>query len=217
MDLVVLTEAPAIKVVATGRVIKCADAALVLEAAGLLAMARQREATTVAQCRVALEDSRALGLREGRAQAGAEFALRLAQAEAARHLTLHALAPTLVEIVADAVAAVLRSADRQQLIASALAAVDGLVKRARWARLRVHPSQAEFARAALAAPGTCALARQMTSVVADAGVGVDDCIFETDLGIADASLGVQIDALRAAIEGAVGELAAPRDAAMGAA
>lgn len=213
MDLVVLTDLPAFKVVATGRVLKHADAAAVVSATELLTQARQRDAMMVVQARTALEQARERGLSEGRAQAHAELAGRLATAEAARQVALHELAPVLAEIVADAVAVVMRSADRQQLIASAVAAVSGLLRQARWARLRVHPTQAAAARAALAAEpadnAASASAAQMASVVPDASVSVDACIFETDVGTADASLSVQIDTLRRAIQDAASQLAVP--------
>jgi len=76
MDLVVLTDAAACKVVATSQVLKHADAASVMEAAQLLVLARQREAATVAQARAAQQQAREQGLKDGREQARAEYAGR---------------------------------------------------------------------------------------------------------------------------------------------
>jgi len=202
MDLVVLTDAAACKVVATSRVLKHADAASVMEAAQLLVLARQREAATVAQARAAQQQAREQGLKDGREQARAEYAGRLAAAEAARHVGLRELSPVLVDIVADAVAVLLRQADRAALLGAAIEAVDGLLKQARWARLRVHPDQADAARAALAAA-----AIPIATVLVDPTLGLDACSFETDVGIADASLQVQLDALRVAVQQAVDGLA----------
>lgn len=202
MDLVVLTDAAACKVVATSRVLKHADAAPVMEAAQLLVLARQREAATVAQARAAQQQAREQGLKDGREQARAEYAGRLAAAEVARHVGLRELSPVLVDIVADAVAVLLRQADRATLLGAAIEAVDGLLKQARWARLRVHPDQADAARMALAAA-----AIPIATVLVDPTLGLDACSFETDVGIADASLQVQLDALRVAVQQAVDGLA----------
>ena len=47
------------------------------------------------------------------------------------------------------------------------------------------------------------------SVIADASVAPDACVFETDIGVADASLSVQLDAIRRVVESAVAQLVEP--------
>lgn len=194
MDLVVLTDLPDCRVVATSRVLKRADAQPVIEATQLLRLARQREAGAEAQAQAIRRQAREEGLREGREQARVEYAARLVAAEAARHAGLRELSPFMIDIVTDAVAVLLRQSDRTALMASAVEAVDGLLKQARWARLRVHPDQVEAARAALEA-GAIPLA----TVVADARMDPLECSFETDVGIADTGLQAQLESVRKAV------------------
>ncbi len=207
MELVVLSAVPGHMVAATGRVIKAADSVQVAQAVELLESAKAIAKERHRLVQDAVQDGHAQGLREGREQARDEYAARLANAEAARHTTLRYLRPALVDTVMQAVELVVRSANRQDLLAKALESVDMLVRQARWARLRVHPSAVDATRAALADHAFGAAAHiDMVGVVADLDVGEDGCIFETDVGIADASLNVQLEALRAAVMAAVNAL-----------
>lgn len=194
MDLVVLTELPGCQLLATGRVLKAPDAGQVMKATELLAYAHRRSAEADGQAGAALARAREEGLAAGRAQARAEYADRLAAAAAARHAGLHSLAPVMVDIVVDALAVMLRQADRAQLWAGALAAVQELLGRARWARMRVHPRQEAVALRALAQAGA-----SFVTVQPDATLGDEECRLETDVGIADAGLQVQLQALRRAV------------------
>jgi type III secretion protein L len=207
MELVVLSALPGHTVAATGRVIKAADSAKVAQALALLESAKAITKERHRLVQEAVQAGHAQGLQTGREQARDEYAARLANAEAARHTTLRYLRPALVDVVMQAVELVVRGTDRQDLLAKALESVDMLVRQARWARLRVHPSAVEAARAALAdhalGPATH---MDIVGVVADADVGLDGCIFETDVGIADASLDVQLEALRVAVAAAVDDL-----------
>ncbi|RQP21323.1 FliH/SctL family protein [Piscinibacter terrae] len=213
MDLVVLIDRPDLTVAHPGRLLKRADANLVTQADELLGRLGARERQMQAQWQQAYETHKQRGLVAGEAQARQEWAERLAAAHAARHIALTDLAPTLVDIVSDAVGLVLRRTDRRQLIASALEAVDDMLRQARWAKLRLHPSQLAAARRALDDVARhVGSGRELVTLVGDALLGEDDCIFETDVGIADASLGVQLAAIRSAVESAVAHLSAQRAA-----
>jgi type III secretion protein L len=212
MDLVVLSALPTHVLAVKGAVIKGADATRVLPVTDALAMAKQlgvEQNNLVAQ---AMATAHHKGLLAGRAQAAAEYAGKLAKAEAARHAALRELQPALVDMVIQAVEVVVRQQDRQQLLVSALNAVDGLIRQARWARLRVHPSAAEAARAALAQTVGGMSPNQIVSVIPDAEMDVDGCVFETDIGMADGSLNVQLRALRVAVQAAFAALSSSTDA-----
>ncbi len=206
MDLVVLIDLPDFTVASKSRLLKKAQAGAVTEAADLLVRARSRDELMLKQTLNGYEQARQRGRRQGTAQAQAEWSGRLAAAAAARQVALRDLAPAMVDMVVDATAVVLRSANRRQLMAGALQAMDGLLKQARWARLRVHPSQAEMARTALGEFDAKQCGAGLVTVIADPTVQPEDCIFETDVGIADAGLGVQLAAIRSALEAAVASL-----------
>jgi type III secretion protein L len=211
MDLVVLIDQPGFTAVSAGRVLKQSEAASVTQADELLRRASERVRRLRSRLKQAHEEERVRARQDGELQAKQEWAARLAAVKAAHHVTLNDLAPLLVDIVFDAVTQVLGQTDPLQLMQSALQAVNGMLKQARWARLRVHPSQVETARLALAgfSADTVAVA-QMLTVIPDASVPLQGCVFETDIGIADASLDLQLAAIRTAVESAVAELAQQR-------
>ena len=212
MDLVVLVDQPDFTVTSGSRVIKRRSVATVSQAAQMLQCAQEHDQLMREKSLQSYEQERARGYSQGLLEAQEEWAHRLAMAQAARHLALKDLAPTLVDIVVDGVSVILKNADPQQLMASALSSVSDLIKQARWARLRVHPQQADVARSALEAFAQQAgSAFEWVSVVADASVAPDACVFETDSGIADASLSVQLGAIRRAVESAVAQMVEPVD------
>ncbi|MBA2723607.1 MAG: type III secretion system stator protein SctL [Methylibium sp.] len=203
MDLVVLIDLPELTVASKSRLLKKADAEHLTQAADVLERTRARDQLMLKQTLNGYEQARQRGRRQGLAQAEAEWAGRLAAAAAAKQLALRDLAPTMIDLVVDATALVLRNADRRQLMTAALQAVDGLLKQARWARLRVHPSQADAARETLGEFDARHSGAALITVVPDPSLKPEDCIFETDVGIADASLDVQLGAIRSALEKAV--------------
>ena len=210
MDLVVLVDRPDFTVTSASRVIKRHDVATVSQAAQMLQRAQEHGELMREKTLQSYEQERTRGYNQGILEAQEEWAQRLATAQAARHLALTDLAPTLVDIVVDGVSVILKNADPQQLMASALATVSDLIKQARWARLRVHPQQADAARSMLDTFAQQAGSKlDWVSVVADASVAQDACVFETDSGISDASLSVQLGAIRRAVESAVAQMVEP--------
>jgi type III secretion protein L len=207
MDLVVLVDQPDFTVTSASRVIKRHDVATVLQAAEVLQRAQEHGQLMREKSLQGYEQERTSGYNQGLLQAQEEWAQRLAVAQSARYLALKDLAPTLVDIVVDGVSVILKNADRQQLMASAMSSVADLIKQARWARLRVHPQQADDARSMLDTfaqqSGT---SLDWVSVIEDASLALDACVFETDIGIADASLSVQLAAIRRAVESAVAQM-----------
>lgn len=194
-------DVPAQHLAATSRVIKAADGVAVLQAVELLSGMRERDEEHRTSCARALAEARSEGRVSGRLRGRSELAAQIAAAAVARHAALSALAPVLTEIALEAAAAVVHGIDRQQCFGTALGAVQEMVQRARWARLRVHPGAADAAGAALRTAGP---AWQIATVVPDDTLAADGCVLETDFGIADASLSVQLEALRHAIAAAVG-------------
>ena len=206
MDMVVLIDIPGFCVLNRSRLLKSADVPAVTEVSDLLRRAQERDKLMLEQTMTVYEQARQSGLQDGLNEAQALMAARLASAAAAKQLALAELSPTLVDIVAGAMLLLLKNADRSQLLSSSFEAVSGLLKRSQWAELRVHPSQADIARRTLSQSSASFGALTPVTVVADATLKPDDCIFETDVGIADASLSVQLQAINTAFEAAISSL-----------
>jgi type III secretion protein L len=69
--------------------------------------------------------------------------------------------------------------------------------------LRVSPDDAEAAREGLAGVAELQTLGTTVEVQVDASLAPGSCIFESDMGVVDASLSTQLDALRAAMARAV--------------
>lgn len=208
MDLVVLINQPDFTVTSGSRIVKGKDIVIVAQTAEILQGLQDRVRDIKQRSVQDYEQERTRGYEEGLLAAKEEWAQRLAVAQAARHQTLKDIAPTLVDIVLDAVTVILKNTSPQQLMASAIESVTDLIKQARWARLRVHPQQADAARLMLDSMAQQSSAGlDWVTVISDVSLATDACIFETDVGIADASLSVQLAAIRRAVESAVGHMA----------
>lgn len=207
MGMVVLIDSPDFRVTASSRLLKARDAAVVADAADLMVRAHLRDKALRDQTLAALAQSRQQGFEQGMTEARQAMASRLATALAARQLALQDMVPTLVDIVVDAVSLLVKDAPRRAGLGAALETVGGLLRQARWARLRVHPSQFDEAHAALAEARGSLAAIDIVSVVGDPALEADDCIFETDVGIADASLSVQLAAIRSAVGASLAAIA----------
>lgn len=205
MDLVVLINRENFKVTTQSRLIKGSGAVGVTDADELLrqAQAYARDIRDKAEKR--FEEERERGYAEGLQAAQLEWTERLGAAQAVRHLVLKNIGPSLVDIVVDAVSVILKDANPQHILESALLAVDDLIRRAKWATFRVHPCQLEVAHLALnrfSQGSGC----DWVSIIGDPMLPVDGCVFETDAGTADASFSTQLQFVRRAMESAVNEL-----------
>jgi flagellar biosynthesis/type III secretory pathway protein FliH len=89
------------------------------------------------------------------------------------------------------------------VLIDALLQSQSLVKKARWARLRVHPSDAEAAAAAIA--HALPADKQIVTLVPDARLDPHVCLLETDVGVAEGTLSRHLEDLKAAVERAFAE------------
>jgi type III secretion protein L len=212
MDMAILINTPSLTVTHDSRVIKAETVNRVVAASALLSEAQQaadtlrQQAKQAAdslqrQAKIAFENEKRRGWQEGWDEAQASLESELAEAAAARQDALHSLAPDLVDLVLEAAAKVVKNVERRHLYAQALEAMHGLLYQARWARLRVAPSQIDEARAALDQAGQGIVA--IVSLVADPLLGETDCVFESDRGVCNASLSAQLYALEEALARAV--------------
>ncbi|AVS73018.1 FliH/SctL family protein, partial [Paracidovorax cattleyae] len=108
----------------------------------------------------------------------------------------------LAAVVAMAVERMVLAEPRQALLQRAVLTLRDTLGDARTARLRVHPDDADAARAALSAIGDDPDAPRV-QVEADAGLAPGSSVFDADIGRLDTSLQVQLAGLRSALERAV--------------
>jgi type III secretion protein L len=199
MGLVVLIDRPGYRLVADRKVIKRDEASIVENVERAYELAQQQIAGAFQQAEDACDRIAAEAYEKGMAAARDEAAQRLAIAELDRHALLNSLRPALAELIVEAVTLIAKDLDRRALLARAFEQLHTSFSDVSWARVRVHPEAADAARAALdelcSETGVGKLAR----VMPDETLPRDACLFESELGVVDASLDTQLQAIRAAI------------------
>ncbi|ARU25408.1 type III secretion system stator protein SctL [Ralstonia pseudosolanacearum] len=176
----------------------------------VLAAARAKAEAIVAQARAVADDlikdaneraanSEQLGYAEGQRKALAEFhasmiARAYSEAESTRRVEAR-----LQTAVMQAVERIVLESDRQALFARVASTLCGVLQSQARLTLRVCPAELDAARAAFARAVEGGLLNATVEVLADDSTKPGDCRCEWDHGVADASLSVQLAALRKAI------------------
>jgi type III secretion protein L len=173
-----------------------------LQAEALLDQAQQQADTLLATARSDAERNARMGYEQGRRRAVQEWQARQIGYAIDRGQALRALHQKLAGIVTGAVERIVRTESREALYQRALDSVHGLTHGATALALRVNPEDYEAASNALAAlpepPHGVTL-----QVTADDSLQPGSCVFESDLGVLDASLHTQLHGLHTAMERAV--------------
>lgn len=180
------------------------------DAQAKVATARREADALLAQARTEAEASVQRGYEEGRRAAVLEWHARKARERDEKAQALRAIHGQLAEIVTTAVERIVHTQDGEALYQRALRSVRSLTRGAASLALRVSSADYEQARAALAS----APARpngMSVEVSVDNALQPGSCIFESELGILDASLEVQLEGLRAAMNRAVHTALADED------
>jgi type III secretion protein L len=181
------------------------------EAEALLADGRQRAAQMIADAQAQIEAARQQGYEDGQREAVQRWQSARIDAAQDKLKALRATHERLAEIVTTAVERIVHTEDRAALYQRALKNVQALTRGASALVLRVSPADHEQARAGLgglAGQGEAGLAVELK---VDPGLKPGSCIFESDLGVLDASLQVQLEGLRGAMERAVRRALAESD------
>lgn len=202
MGLAFLISTDNLQLLSERKVFKEAEYAALLDAAAVLDTARDEAARVSARAvhdaALALEQGRAEGLRQGRA----EYAQRLAADALATQRQLQSMRATMARIVIGAVGQFMADVDPARLLESALRRVDALLRAEPFVALRVAPAQEADLRRALAALGQDAGWALAAAVSADPALADGACVVSTASGTLEIGVDAQLAAFRRAIEAA---------------
>ncbi|MCO8629219.1 type III secretion system stator protein SctL [Burkholderia multivorans] len=208
MGLAFLITSDNLQLLSERKVLKEREYAALLDASAVIATARDEAQRIVADAQREFERRHAAGYEEGMRRAQREQAAQTyAQAFAAAR-TMESMKDAMAEIVVKAVRAIVGEMSTQKLYEAALARIAPLVRDEAFVTVRVAPGRSDEMRDALERAFAAQTNRQKIRIVEDALLARDACAVETPSGRIDASLDLQIDALRQAIR---------RDASLGAA
>jgi len=172
------------------------------EAARIVAAARAEADAIRARAQDEFDTGQRRGYEAGRQDALAQWYRETAESLARRRDLEMSLRRRMADIVVLAVENIVASERPEALFARAADSVDRIVDASCHLRVRVHPDQRELAADAFerAAAGWHERGRPVPiTVIADRALEPGACVCETDIGLIDASLGAQIDAVRLAV------------------
>lgn len=173
------------------------------QAQALIDAARAEAAATREAARAEAERAVRQGYEDGQRQAAVEWHERQAQQARASGEAMGRVQQKLAEVVTAAVERIVGAEKREALYARALGTVQLLTRGATALTLRVHASDHEHARAALASLPAADGAGLAIELRVDPTLKPGGCVFESDQGILDASLETQLLGLRSAMKRAV--------------
>jgi len=179
------------------------------------AEAESRVAAALAEAKEAGERGYREGLALGREEAAANWAASALRDGASTKHRLSRQTDRLSTIVALAVERIVEHEDRAALYRQALRTIHKLLKDAPMLTLRVSESERDSAQRAIdsvSLPGNDA---PLVELVGDATLAPGSCVFESDMGVVDASLETQLAAVKRAIERAAREVMTSLNAARG--
>jgi type III secretion protein L len=186
------------------------------EAQAQLDAAREQARAIVEEAQAQAERLRREAYEEGMRQAVQDWHERQAAATLDKGKALRDMHARLAEVVTAAVERIVHSEDRAALYQRALRNVQSLTRGATALKLRVGPADYDHAQACIGSIEDLQAAGLQVEVVSDSSLRPGSCVFESDLGVLDASLQTQLDGLRAAMERAVRRAVAAEEEAGGA-
>lgn len=201
-EVAALTQAGALAAEAQSRA-EAAAAEAQARAAELMNEAQARAEAMLADAQTSIEQAREAARQEGERQAALEWHERQAGHAVDTAKTLRGMHERLADVVTTAVERIVHSENRSALYQRALKSVQTLSRSATALTLRVNPGDADAARTGLAEVAELQAMGMTVEVLVDAALPVGSCIFESDMGVVDASLSTQLDALRSAMARAV--------------
>lgn len=175
--------------------------------------ARVEAQRIVAEAQAHAEQLRANAYEEGMRKAIEDWHERHASQAVDKTRVVREMHAKLADIVTNAVERIVQSEDRGALYQRALRNVQSLTRGASSLKLRVGPHDYEHAQTCIGSIPDLQEAGLHVEIVSDSSLRPGSCIFESDLGVLDASLETQLDGLRAAMERAVRRAVAAEDEA----
>jgi type III secretion protein L len=173
------------------------------EAQAIVATARTEAKAIEDGMRAKVEAAIQAGFDQGRERNAQEWHQLQVQQALTRSQAMRQMHEKLATIVTSAVERIVHTEQREGLYQRALRNVQTLTRGATQLTLRVGPADLDAAQHGVAEAREFAPEGIHLEVSVDASLKPGSCVFESELGILDASLETQLDALRAAMRRAV--------------
>lgn len=199
-----LTPAAAARLDPAARIVRAADHAALLQADVLVAQARAQADAIVAQAQSAFEAERERGYADGKEEALMGQAERMIETVGRTIEYFAGVENEMVDLVMSSVRKVIDGFDDREKVMIVVRNALAVVRNQKQMTLRLHPDEVETVRGHIndllaAYPGVGYL-----DILADGRLARGACILESEIGMVEASLENQIQALRTAFQRTLG-------------
>jgi|LauGreDrversion4_2_1035121.scaffolds.fasta_scaffold399997_2 type III secretion protein L len=189
------------------KVIPAADLKAVRDAEAIVAQAWEDADRIMAESRQAYESERQRGYQEGLELARAEQALHMIDNVARSVDFLGKVEARMVDLVMQAVRKIIDGFDDRSRVLMTVRSVLAAARTQKQMTLRLNPDQVEVVRGQLTELLATFPSVDFLDIVGDARLKADACVLESDIGLVEASTETQLEALRSAFLGTLGERA----------
>jgi len=189
-------------------VLKADDHRAYIDAETMLAAARADAERIRAEAEAEFRRQSERGYAEGLRKGQCECAEQMLQVVSRGVQFLRGLEETVASLVMLALEQMLGAMDDRELLMKVVHKALSVVRERGRVTIRVRPDQVSYVEEQLGA-GASGGDSRVIEVVPDPLLGRSDCILETELGVIDASLDVQLDAIRKTLLNAVGPVDGP--------
>lgn len=188
------------------KIIKAADYAVYVEAGEVVAQARAQSAALVAQALADYEAEKKRGYEDGFAQGQEKIAEKMIDTVTEAVNYFGKLEHKVVGVVTQALKRILGEFDANELILRVVTNALEVARTQKQVTLRVCPAQVDFLRGKLNEILANFPSINFIDVTPDARLKTGGCILETEMGFVDASIDVQLEAIRKSLVKATGHV-----------
>lgn len=181
------------------RIIKAEEYLRSLEAHDILRRAEEQAEALLIQARADHQREKERGYAEGLEAGKQDMAERIMSAALRSVDSLAALEEDMVNVVIQALRKIIGEMDERERLVGIVRTALAMVRNEKKVTLRVAPAQVDTANSALAELLAAHPGISILEVAADPRLQTDACILESDMGVVDASLDGQIEAIRKAL------------------
>jgi len=199
MGLAFLIKGESLQLLSERKVLKGHEYSALLDANDILRVAREEREKMLQDAEQYYQQRLREGFEEGLKRGERDYATRTCSSALDAAQTLESMRTMMAEMVVKAVRTMVGQFDMSALFTMALKRIEGLVRDEPFLVVRVAPNCVEMMKEAIASAWSSRETSRPVRVVGDSALAADACVVETPSGTIDASLDVQIDALRDAI------------------
>ena len=178
------------------KVLKSIDYQQLVNYEDLLREVARRDKERQIEANKALNKSIQHGKAEGLEQANQQLTEQLLTFTLKMHESLNQVEQSLVDVVIDAVQKIVRDFDDETLVKNTVRSGLELVRSGKKLTVRVHPQMQEVVSEQL---NELQKSISHVEVLSDGALKLDECILESDVGIVNASVDLQVEALVSAL------------------